>query len=311
MELRQAERPLDEPFVLISHEEISILDVVRCVVCAPPGRSLDDAARQRLRELGWRSSDEPDAQPRRLLSDASTPQERLDVARVVVSLFRDAQGATGPDRLTYRAWYAAPGEGTTAEEILVNELGLEHLRMQYLVRFGPGNTITDPGELLRVVRIGQFARTEAMSRTAVHWTPVNGPDPAAVAIDEFRARYIAARWGGSRFRFARTLGADLDERAGAPLANPRRAAIVRYLREAPLVAGGIAPEEDPRQPGRAVPRDLHSDGLWIWPASLAYHADRYGVPPEPDLLVHIERQGAIVPVVAEVDLAAASHLLFS
>ena len=77
------------------------------------------------------------------------------------------------------------------------------------------------------------------------------------------------------------------------------------------VAGGIAPEEDPRQPGRAVPRDLHSDGLWIWPASLVYHADRYGVPPEPDLLAHIERQGAMVPAVAEADLAAASHLLFS
>ncbi|WP_460807737.1 hypothetical protein [Micromonospora zhanjiangensis] len=36
--------------------------------------------------------------------------------------------------------------------------------------------------------------------------------------------------------------------------------------------------------------NMRTDGEWVWSESLAYFADRYGVPPEPDFLRHMAQR---------------------
>ncbi|WP_203861653.1 hypothetical protein [Plantactinospora mayteni] len=82
------------------------------------------------------------------------------------------------------------------------------------------------------------------------------------------------------------------------LAEAERAAVAGYLRGAPMVLAcwGLDPDPfDPAQP-EVVPAHLRSDGHWVWSESLAYFAERYGVPPEPELLAHIEEQDYEWPV---------------
>lgn len=82
------------------------------------------------------------------------------------------------------------------------------------------------------------------------------------------------------------------------LPEAERAAVAAYLRGAPMVLACWGLDPDPFDPARpeVVPAHLRSDGRWVWPESLAYFAERYGVPPEPDLLAHIQEQGYEWPV---------------
>ncbi|MEO3927568.1 hypothetical protein ABGB07_27410 [Micromonosporaceae bacterium B7E4] len=97
------------------------------------------------------------------------------------------------------------------------------------------------------------------------------------------------------------------DRAGRPVPPARRleyaerAAVVAYLRESPVVVANWGYDPDPLDPEHTevVPAHLHTDGRWVWPESLAYFAERYGVPPEPELLAHIEERRYEWP--AEVD----------
>jgi hypothetical protein len=44
-----------------------------------------------------------------------------------------------------------------------------------------------------------------------------------------------------------------------------------------------------------VPAAMHTDGAWIWPASLPHYLAKHGVPPEADLVAHIRGNGFTPP----------------
>jgi hypothetical protein len=319
LELHRADRPLDQPFVTIQHVAVSFFEVIRSQVRQAPGRPFSEVTVRRLTELGWRLPETPHADLRMLLPDGSTAAERAPVVAAIVGLFEQVQQLPAPDALAYRAWYGGPDQ--SIEEITVSQLGLDHLRVEHFARLGPGDTTTDPGELFRVIRAGTAERVYAKTRAGGDWSPTELPstDPPGqrvVPFDEFRARYVAARWSGSRFRFSRSLGANLDHR-GQPVAepspeSPADPALLDYLRSAPLISDHIGPEPDPFAPDELlpVPRELHTDGVWIWPESLGYLAERLGVRPEPDLMRHIAANGSVVPEVSDADCYAAYQLIF-
>jgi hypothetical protein len=87
--------------------------------------------------------------------------------------------------------------------------------------------------------------------------------------------------------------------------------VVAYLREAPIVVAGFGFDPDPYDPEGAevVPLHLHTDGAWVWSASLGYFAERYGMPPEPDLLAHIEQRGYRWPELDRAALERVSRLI--
>ncbi|MFB4317471.1 hypothetical protein [Actinomadura sp. 21ATH] len=83
-----------------------------------------------------------------------------------------------------------------------------------------------------------------------------------------------------------------------PLPEEEREAVLRYLREAPVVYDGGDPlpdSFDPARPAR-VPATYHSDGSWVWLGGVAYYLETHGVPPEPDLVRHVRASGARPPV---------------
>jgi hypothetical protein len=68
--------------------------------------------------------------------------------------------------------------------------------------------------------------------------------------------------------------------------------VLQYLEREPTVLTGrglgpdiFAPDAPPN-----VPESYHTDGTWIWPASVPYYLRKYGTPPETDLVKHIRAQ---------------------
>jgi hypothetical protein len=88
--------------------------------------------------------------------------------------------------------------------------------------------------------------------------------------------------------------------------------IVDYLKAAPTVLFGRGLDPDawaPEQPP-AVPRTFSTDGTWIWSGALTYYVQKYGMPPELDLLNHIRARNYTAPdVSADVRAAATAQLL--
>lgn len=84
-----------------------------------------------------------------------------------------------------------------------------------------------------------------------------------------------------------------------PLPPEEREAVLRYLREAPVVYEGGTPFPDDFEPGRParIPAAFHTDGTWVWLGGVAHHLDVHGIPPEPDLLEHVRANGFRVPAV--------------
>ncbi|GAA4504984.1 hypothetical protein GCM10023191_060110 [Actinoallomurus oryzae] len=120
------------------------------------------------------------------------------------------------------------------------------------------------------------------------------------------AEWSAAACPSDGFRLARAVDVPQDASgravpAGPGLETEERAALVRYLTEAPLVAVAWGYDPDPFDPDRpeVVPLNLHTDGTWVWSEGLAYFADRYGIAPEPDLLAAIRQRGYRPPEVDE------------
>jgi hypothetical protein len=68
--------------------------------------------------------------------------------------------------------------------------------------------------------------------------------------------------------------------------------VLQYLEREPAVLTGGEPGPDifaPENPPE-VPESYHTDGTWIWHASVAYYLRKYGTPPEPELVAHIRAQ---------------------
>ncbi|MFF5260123.1 hypothetical protein ACFY4C_14330 [Actinomadura viridis] len=95
------------------------------------------------------------------------------------------------------------------------------------------------------------------------------------------------------------------------LQGEERDAVLRYLREAPLVYDSGNPLEDgfdPDRPAR-VPGTFQTDGTWVWLGGVTYHLEVHGIPPEPDLVEHIRANGFQVPEVGDAALAEAKRTL--
>nr|CTQ93076.1 hypothetical protein [Kibdelosporangium sp. MJ126-NF4] len=115
-----------------------------------------------------------------------------------------------------------------------------------------------------------------------------------------------------RFRVARTF--DGMGPQGRPIVNRPPVdeldteAMLAYLEEAEFAMPSRGYDVDRLDPeGRnSVPVAFHTDGTWIWPASVNYYLRTYGVSPEPDLVTHIRRQGFELPVVDEPTVAEAA-----
>lgn len=75
--------------------------------------------------------------------------------------------------------------------------------------------------------------------------------------------------------------------------------IVGYLKAAPTVLFGRGFDADAWSPGDppAVPRTFATDGSWIWSGAVVYYLQKYGMPPEPDLLAHIRARDYAAPEV--------------
>ncbi|MFD9889605.1 TNT domain-containing protein [Amycolatopsis sp. NPDC059027] len=74
-----------------------------------------------------------------------------------------------------------------------------------------------------------------------------------------------------------------------PLPEAEVPLVLQYLeREAVVLAGdGLGPDIFADGAPEDVPERYHTDGVWIWHASVPHYLRKYGLPPEPDLVAHI------------------------
>ncbi|TNC27255.1 TNT domain-containing protein [Amycolatopsis alkalitolerans] len=68
--------------------------------------------------------------------------------------------------------------------------------------------------------------------------------------------------------------------------------VLRYLERQPavLVGSGLGPDIFSGGTESDVPESYHTDGTWVWHASVPHYLRKYGTPPEPAFLEHIRAQ---------------------
>jgi hypothetical protein len=91
---------------------------------------------------------------------------------------------------------------------------------------------------------------------------------------------------------------DGRDEAGRPVVNrqlidPRLAeALLAYLEGAPVVLAARNLDVDEFVPGdQDVPLNFRTDGTWIWAGAVPHYLRKHGLPPEPELVAHIEARG--------------------
>ncbi|MFC4107210.1 hypothetical protein ACFOX0_14910 [Micromonospora zhanjiangensis] len=282
-----------------------------------PDRRLSGQQQERLRAAGWLPlDDDPDQFWRMELDWPATTAQYRGLAEHIVAGFRDVLRLGSPNYLAYQATVGTQGG---SRPLPLPELGLEMIRIEYFARLGLTDVPERPKGLLRRSRIGSSNVDEALHTDGV-WRPTDTLEWADIGEidDELRPLDIEAaeqvvRWwrtlaaraaeeeklppGTPRMRLAAAVDGVRDATGTAVLPTARlheaeRPAVVAYLREAPLVAVAWGYDEDPFDPDRVqvVPLNMRTDGEWVWSESLAYFADRYGVPPEPDFLRHMAQR---------------------
>lgn len=112
------------------------------------------------------------------------------------------------------------------------------------------------------------------------------------------------------FRMARVVDGHADGEKPVvnrpPVPQEEVPRLLAYLYRAPVVLTRSGALPDLFVPGPpTVPDAFHTDGTWIWPASVPHYLRTYGVPPEPDLLDHIRAAGYRTPYVGAALRAAA------
>ncbi|HVV09090.1 TNT domain-containing protein [Amycolatopsis sp.] len=77
-----------------------------------------------------------------------------------------------------------------------------------------------------------------------------------------------------------------------PLSEAETTAVLRYLERQPavLVGSGLGPDIFSGGAEADVPESYHTDGTWVWHASVPHYLRKYGTPPEPDFVAHIRAQ---------------------
>jgi hypothetical protein len=104
-----------------------------------------------------------------------------------------------------------------------------------------------------------------------------------------------------RFRHARIF--DYRDQTGRPVVNrppvpeAEVAPVLEYLNTAHVIMGGRGFDADLFDPDSTpdVPAAFHTDGVWIWPASVPHYLAKHGVPPEADLIAHLRANGFTPP----------------
>jgi hypothetical protein len=104
-----------------------------------------------------------------------------------------------------------------------------------------------------------------------------------------------------RFRHARIF--DYRDQGGRPVVNRppvpdgEVGQVLEYLNTAHVIMGGRGFDNDLFDPSSApdVPAAFHTDGTWIWPASVPHYLAKHGVPPEADFVAHIRANGFTAP----------------
>ncbi|GAA4011836.1 hypothetical protein GCM10022247_37940 [Allokutzneria multivorans] len=82
-----------------------------------------------------------------------------------------------------------------------------------------------------------------------------------------------------------------------PVPEEERARVLDYLNEAHALVVGRGFSRDLFAPSSTpdVPEGFHTDGRWIWPASVPHYLAKHGVPLEPEFLAHIRENGHALP----------------
>lgn len=90
------------------------------------------------------------------------------------------------------------------------------------------------------------------------------------------------------FRHAR-VAPDVDR---PPLAEDEIPRVLQYLERqaAVLVGSGLGPDIFSGGTEADVPESYHTDGTWVWHASVPHYLRKYGTPPEQPFLAHIRAQ---------------------
>ncbi|NYI88475.1 hypothetical protein HNR02_001798 [Amycolatopsis endophytica] len=108
---------------------------------------------------------------------------------------------------------------------------------------------------------------------------------------------------GTKFRHARVVDSYGDSDAPVmgrpPVPEDEVPALLRYLERQPavLVGSGLGPDIFSGGIESDVPESYHTDGTWIWHASVPHYLRKYGTPPEPDFLAHVRDQDFQPPYV--------------
>lgn len=76
--------------------------------------------------------------------------------------------------------------------------------------------------------------------------------------------------------------------------------LLDYLELAPTVLTAPGFAQDALSPVGAadVPRAFHTDGAWVWPAAVAHHLRKHGLPPQAELVEHARARGFRRPEVS-------------
>lgn len=115
--------------------------------------------------------------------------------------------------------------------------------------------------------------------------------PTAERVAEVAARFRRARI----FDHRDAAGRPVVDRP--PVPDAERAEVLDYLNTAPVVMGGRGFDPDLFDPTSTpdVPAAYHTDGTWIWTASVPHYLAKHGVPPEPELVAQIRANGFTPP----------------
>ncbi len=134
------------------------------------------------------------------------------------------------------------------------------------------------------------------------WTdaPEPGVYPEELAGFPRADEYIPDWWRlraqlplGVEFRHARIVDAYTEGEPPKidrpPLTDTEAPLVLQYLEREAVVLSGAEPGPDIFAPDgpEDVPERYHTDGTWIWHASVPHYLRKYGVPPEPELVAHI------------------------
>lgn len=133
----------------------------------------------------------------------------------------------------------------------------------------------------------ELARFPRDAKSLPGWLSVKAGRPLDVAFR--RANVVDAHREGERPVVNR-----------APVPPDKVRGVLDYLFRAPvaLARPGTLPDIFAPQAPPDVPDAFHTDGTWIWPASVPHYLRKYGVPPESELLAQIQANSFRTPYVS-------------